>query len=101
MIRNYSVYEMTDEERLLFFGAGYLAAAALIYLFYHSIILSALCGIMVVRMKPLYESFRARQRIQKLESQFRDMLYSLSSSIAAGRQMPEAIIEAADSLTSA
>ena len=98
MIRNYSVYEMTDEERLLFFGAGYLAAASLVYLFYHSIILSALCGVMVIRMKPFYESFRARQRMRKLESQFRDMLYSLSSSIAAGRQMPEAIIEAADSL---
>ena len=26
MIRNYAVYEMTDKERALFFGAGYLAS---------------------------------------------------------------------------
>ncbi len=98
MIRNYSQYEMTDRERVLFFGAGYLAAAGLVFLFYHSIILSAVSGLFVIKLKPLYESWRARQRMQKLNVQFKDMLYSLSSSIAAGRQMPEALIEAADSL---
>ena len=25
MIKNYSVYEMSDREQILFFGAGYLA----------------------------------------------------------------------------
>ena len=99
MIRNYSEYEMTDQERLLFFCGGYLAAGVLVFLFYHSIILSAAAGVLIVRLKPFYESYRAKQRIQKLNLQFKDMLYSLSSSIAAGRQMPEALIEAADSLS--
>ena len=98
MIRDYSVYEMNNRERILFFGAGYLAAAILVFLFYHSLILSAVSGFLVVKLKPYYESYRARQRMQKLNVQFKDMLYSLSSSIAAGRQMPEALIEAADSL---
>ena len=95
MIRNYSEYEMTDQERLVFFCGGYLAAGALVFLFYHSIILSAAAGVLIVRLKPYYESYRAKQRIQRLNLQFKDMLYSLSSSIAAGRQMPEALIEAA------
>ena len=98
MIRDYSVYEITGRERVLFFGAGYLAAAGLVFLFYHSIILSAVSGFLVVKLKPFYESYRARQRMQKLNIQFKDMLYSLSSSIVAGRQMSEALIEAADSL---
>ena len=98
MIKNYSVYEMGDKERILFFGAGYLAAAGLVFLFYHSLVLSAVCGFLVVKLRPYYENYRARQRIQRLNVQFKDMLYSLSSSIAAGRQMPEALIEAADGL---
>ena len=98
MIRDYSVYEMNDKERILFFGAGYLTAAALMFLFYHSLLLSAVSGFLVVKMKPYYESYKARQRMQKLNVQFKDMLYSLSSSIAAGRQMPEALVEAADAL---
>lgn len=98
MIRDYSIYEMSDRERTLFFSAGYLAAAALMFLFYRSLILSAACGFLIVKLKPYYSSYRARERIQKLNIQFKDMLYSLSSSIAAGRQMPQALVEAADSL---
>ena len=98
MIRDYSIYEMTDRERTLFFSAGYLAAAALMFLFYRSLILSAACGFLIVKLKPYYSSYRAKERIQKLNIQFKDMLYSLSSSIAAGRQMPQALVEAADSL---
>jgi len=98
MIRDYSIYEMTDRERTLFFSAGYLAAAALMFLFYRSLILSAACGFLIVKLKPYYSSYRAKERIQKLNIQFKDMLYSLASSSAAGRQMPQALVEAADSL---
>ena len=99
MIRNYSEYQMTDKERALFYAAGYLAAAVLVFLFYHSLILSAACGFLVVKLKPFYEEYRVRKRMQKLNMQFKDMLYSLSSSIAAGRQMPEALVEAAEALS--
>ena len=70
----------------------------LVYLFYHNVILSLCCGFLIIKLKPYYEKYRAEQRIRKLHVQFKDMLYSLSSSIAAGRQMPEALIEAADAL---
>ena len=39
-----------------------------------------------------------RQRMNRIQQQFRDMLYSLSASIAAGRQMDEAITEAEENL---
>lgn len=99
MIQNYAEYEMTEKERVLFFCGGYLTAAGIVFLFYHSFILSALCGFLVIRMKPFYTSWRAQQRRQKLQHQFKDMLYSLSASFTAGRQMPEALVEAADTLS--
>ena len=99
MIQNYAEYEMTEKERVLFFCGGYLTAAGIVFLFYHSLILSALCGFLVIRMKPFYTSWRAQQRRQKLQHQFKDMLYSLSASFTAGRQMPEALVEAADTLS--
>ena len=99
MIQNYSEYEMTEKERVLFFGAGYLAASLTVFLFYHSILLSALLGFSVLWIRPYYEAFRAKKRCRKLKYQFKDMLYSLSASIAAGRQMPQALTEAADSLS--
>ena len=98
MIRDYAIYEMTDKERFLFYGTGYLAIAALVFLFYHSLILSTVCGLLIVKCRSYYETYRARQRTQKLNTQFKDMLYSLSSSIAAGRQMPQALVDAAEAL---
>lgn len=99
MIRNYAIYEMNERERMLFFAGGYLAAAVTVFLFYHSMLLSAVCGFAVIKMRPYYEDYRARRRMQTLTIQFKDMLYSLSASIAAGRQMPQALVEAADSLS--
>ena len=66
MIQNYAEYEMTEKERVLFLCGGYLAAAGIVFLFYHSFILSALCGFLVIRIKPYYTSWRARQR-QRIE----------------------------------
>ena len=33
MIQNYAEYEMTEKERVLFLGGGYLAAAGIVFLF--------------------------------------------------------------------
>lgn len=98
MIKDYSLYEMTDRERFLFYGCGFLCLASLVFLFYHSIVLSAACGFFVIKVRPYYESFMVRKRTRRLNIQFRDMLYALSASIAAGRQMSRALIDAADSL---
>ena len=42
MIQNYAEYEMTEKKRVLFLGVGYLAAAGIVFLFYHSFILDVL-----------------------------------------------------------
>lgn len=99
MILNYSEYSLSEREKILFYCLGYAAAFCLVFLFYHSIILSALCGFLIIRIRPLYEKYLADKRLSRLSRQFRDLLYSLSASVSSGRQMPEALIEAADNLS--
>ncbi|MDO4834568.1 MAG: type II secretion system F family protein [Bacillota bacterium] len=98
MIRDYSEYEMNEKELLRFYLLGYFAISLTVYLFYHSIILSLLTGLLVKKLKPQFESYMASRRMQKLGRQFKDLLYSLSSSVASGRQMAEAVVESCDNL---
>ena len=99
MIYDYSKYEMTEKEIILFYICGYCAIAFTVYLFYHSVILSLLSGFLIRFMRSFYEEFKARRRMQELTIQFKDMLYCISASIASGRQMQEAIIEAEDNMS--
>ena len=100
MIRDYSVYEFTAKEKIIFYLAGYLCIFTLVYLFYHSIPVSLLAGVLVYYVMPYVKGHMARKRTDALIMQFKDMLFSLSASIASGRQMEEALIEAEENLSS-
>ncbi len=99
MVKDYSVYKLSGREKLLFYGAGYICVSATAYLFYHSLALSLVLGFSAGIFKGYAEKRLAAKRIEKLESQFKDMLYSLSASVAAGRQMIEALLEAEENLS--
>lgn len=100
MIKDYSVYEFSIKEKTIFFAAGYLGIFTAAYLFYHSLLLAAASGVLVCFITPYAKEYMARRRQNTLNIQFKDMLYSLSASVAAGRQMEEALIEAEENLTS-
>lgn len=99
MIRDYSEYNLEGKERLVFYAAGYICIFIACYLFYHSLILGLVCGMMVKFMRPYAQKKLADRRRGQLNMQFKDLLYSLSASIAAGRQMSEALVEAYDNLS--
>lgn len=99
MIADYREYELTGKQKLLFCGAGYGIIAGVVWLFFHSILLSLTAGFLVWRFLPFCRRHLADKRRRELLRQFRDMLYSLSSSVAAGRQMEEAILEAEENLS--
>lgn len=99
MTRDYMKYDMSEKESVLFFGAGYLLIAGIVFLFYHSLLLCLPAGLLILKLRPFYEKRMASSRMQKLNRQFKDMLYSLSASIASGRHMSEAIVEACDNLS--
>ena len=98
MIRDYRKYELEGKEKTLFLAGGYGCIFLVVYLFYHSIWLSAAVGLLVHFLQPYVERHLAEKRINLLTIQFRDLLYSLSASVAAGRQMAEALVEAEQNL---
>lgn len=86
-LTDYDVYIMSRQERI---GTMVLAAAVLFgvgYVFYHSIVLSALAALFCVK----FPKIRTRQIIEKrkrqLTLQFKDMLYSLSSALSVGKSV--------------
>ncbi len=99
MIKDYSVYDLSGKEKLLFYSVGYICIFTVVYLFYHSLWLSIISGVLVCFFIPYVKKYLAVKRMNLINIQFKDMLYSLSASIAAGRQMEEAIIEAEENLS--
>lgn len=97
-LTDYDFYFMTRKEKIMY---TLIAAAVLFgvgYIFYHSIILSALLMLFAVK----FPAIRTKQIIQKrkrdLTVQFKDMLYALSSSLSAGRSVESGLKEALNDL---
>lgn len=67
---------------LLFFTA---------FLFYRSVTAGLIACLAAFALLPEYYSFLAGKRRERLLSGFRDALYSISSSVSAGRQIPAAL----------
>ena len=85
----------TGPETVLgFLLMAYPAGAFFLYIFYHSLLLSLVGGLLVVFFVPVFEDHLARRRQEVLAEQFRDMLFFLSSAIATGRTMTGALEEA-------
>lgn len=98
MISDYRCYEMSKREKLLVF-CGFLAAmAAAGYIFYGTFLFSLLTPLFLKKAQKMYCGFRVEMRKKQLLMQFRDLLFSLSASFAAGRHMAEAMEEAAENL---
>ena len=91
---------MKPNERLKYYllSAGMLAFTG--WLFFNSPIAAAGLSLLAFPLEKHYMRSRAEARRKELESQFKDMLFSLSASFQAGRHMREAIFEARENLLS-
>lgn len=94
MTINYNVYILKKKEIFFFcfVGGSFLGFTA--NLFYDSIFISLLFALLAWPAKKIYSNHLIEKRKEELLDQFRDLLYLLSSSISAGRQMREALVEA-------
>lgn len=99
MIKDYSVYELSRKEKIIFYLGGYICIFIVVYLFFHSLLLSGLSFALMFYFSPFINKYLVQKRMDSLNMQFKDMLYSLASSVAAGRQMEQAIIEAEENLS--
>ena len=90
-LTDYDVYVMTKSEKMFTIVVAAIAVFAVGYVFYHSLILSALLALFAVKAPKI----RTRQIIDKrknqLSLQFKDMLYSLSSALSVGKSVETGI----------
>ena len=90
-LTDYDVYVMTKSEKMFTIVVAAIALFAVGYVFYHSLILSALLALFAVKAPKI----RTRQIIDKRKNQlslrFKDMLYSLSSALSVGKSVETGI----------
>lgn len=99
MAIRYDDYPLTLRERARFFLFGYGAAFLLLFLFYDSLALSLAGGMLSIFFLPFYRRHLGERRRRLLALQFKDFLYAVSSSIAAGRPMERALADAEETLS--
>ena len=84
---------MDKKETVLFVAVltGVIGGAS--YLFYENLILIVLLPILYRKAKGLYLAYKEKKRKNQILGEFRDFLFSLSTSFSTGRHMMEAMEE--------
>jgi len=98
-MQDFDSYEMSLREKVLYTAVAAIAIFSVAFIFYRSIFLSLL----LIPLALLYPRIKTRDIIKKrkkeLNIQFKDLLYSLSSSLSAGKTVESAFREAVKDLS--
>ncbi|MDR1028488.1 MAG: type II secretion system F family protein [Clostridiales Family XIII bacterium] len=95
---DYRYYRLGARECKRYYPIAGGVAVMLGLLFYHNPIIAAPMALLALPCRKYYEQYLAAKRRMALSIQFKDLLASVSSSFSTGRQLPEALTEAADNL---
>jgi tight adherence protein B len=93
MIADYDCYTMNLREKIMYTAAAAAAIFTVAYIFYRSFVFSALLTPLALLYPRIKTKDIIRRRKKELNIQFKDMLYSLSSSISAGKSIELAFKE--------
>ncbi len=88
---DYSVYHLSGSELRDYFLKSFLALFLCGYVFYGNIAAAIVAGALSVTGLKTYRKSLANQRKSELRLQFKDLLYSVSSSVSSGRHLNEAL----------
>ena len=94
-LTDYNVYIMSRQEKIVNIIFAAIVLFAVGYIFYHSIILSAILMLFAVKWPAIRTKQIIEKRKNQLSLQFKDMLYSLSSALSVGKSVETGL---ADSL---
>ncbi|MFF2094282.1 type II secretion system F family protein [Paenibacillus sp. NPDC058174] len=97
-LQDYDEYRLTIRQFVVSAAAGWCIVFAAIYLIYHSIFISIVLGCIGCCAPRLYKASLLRRRKERLKLQFKEALYSLTSSLAAGRSVENAFVATIDDL---
>jgi len=96
---DYNIYEMSKKEKLDVAIVSYFSSVVIQYLYYNTPVVMLTSLPVIVFAFKLFKEYKCRKRKDLLSLQFRDLLYSLSSSFGAGRHLEEALTEGRSNLT--
>lgn len=88
---DYDIYILSRREKQNYFTITMLILFSAGYVFYKSVTVALIMCIFSAAGLPFYKRMLADRRKNALRTQFKDMLYSVSSSVMSGRHLPEAI----------
>lgn len=95
---DYDFYSMSGKEKALNIIFGAIIVSLIAFLFYRSIIISLiLCPLGFLYPKIKIKSIISKRKTE-LNLQFKDLLYSISSSMSAGKSVERAFVDAAKDL---
>ena len=98
MDTDYRTYELSLNEKAKFIAVGYICFFIIGYIFYKSLLISAIAGLLIISLIKKYRGYKAEKRRGYLLMQFKDLLYSLSASVSTGKSMAEGLKEGLDGL---
>ncbi len=99
MTRYYDSYDMSKKERVLYTAIAGMFIFSVAFVFYRSVILSALLMPLALFYPGIKTKEIIRRRKKELNIQFKDLLYSLASSMSVGKTVEYAFKEALNDMT--
>lgn len=91
---NYDEYEMSTNEKILWSLVGVAVIFVIGLIFYNNVIWSLVVALIGIKYKDIKRKDIIYKRKQDLLIQFKEMLYSVSSSLSAGKSVEAAFKEA-------
>ncbi|MDO4324697.1 MAG: type II secretion system F family protein [bacterium] len=95
---NYNVYVMSVGEKVFYILLAAAGLWVLGYIFYRSLPLSCVLALLSLKFPKYQTQVLMKKRKQKLNQQFKDMLYSLSSAVSAGNSVERGFALALDDM---
>jgi tight adherence protein B len=95
---DYSVYVMSPRERLLSISAAAILLLIIGYIFYKNLIIAIILALAALYFPKIRTQQLLNKRKEQLTVQFKQALYSLGSSLSAGRSVENAFRAVADDL---
>ena len=98
MVKDYLSYELSRDEKIKCGALCFAGLCLVTVLFFDSVPMAFLLSPAIYFCLPVFAKVKCEKRLKRLREEFVDFLYSISSSVATGMHMGEAIAEARDSL---
>lgn len=98
LLTNYGHYHLSRQQFLVAALVAALVIYAGVYLFYHSVIVSCVAATIGIIAPRFRRKWLLLQRKERLKLQFKEALFSLTSSLAAGRSLENAFLSTLDDL---